>query len=341
MVNFNSELAAVEDIIKLAASVKSPLVSIAELVKNGADAGAKEVEVEISKRKKKISVSDDGTGFSDSDIQHLHRIYYSNKKKEGNLTNSQDEFFAGSKGLGLFSAFFLGDEIEIITENLNSSYSVKWSKDSMPIIEEMSRTGETGTKIIIRQLNKKRMNHLLKEKELKKFQFVSFRLYNSKSNLPKIRLLIDGQEIENLLNIEDVVDHKIKINFNYDKVTRKLNFQYVAFKEEKDPEREKKRKMINGENLVLDLTKSNETIYSCIQEHYRFDYSRKNSRKLNYQVDEELNEIIDSWPSFKSEYWVEEGPRADKVKEFGHGVKLYVNNYALYDYLNPELDRLH
>ncbi len=340
MVNFNSEFAAVEDIIKLAASVKSPLVSIAELVKNGADAGAKEVIVDISKELMKISVRDDGKGFSDNDIQHLHRIYYSNKKRNGNLTNDHNEFFAGSKGLGLFSAFFLGDEIEIITENSNFRYSVKWYRDAMPTIKEISTTGETGTQITIRQLNEKRMNHLLKEKELKKFQFISFRLYNSKSNLPEIKLLIDGKQIENLNEIKNVVNHKIKVNFNYDRMTRKLNFQYVAFKEEVIPEREKKRKKINRENLVLDLTKSNEAIYGCIQEHYRFDYSNREAKRLNYQIDEDINEILESWPSFESEYWIEEGSKADKVKEFGHGVKLYVNNYALYDYLNPEFDWL-
>ncbi|SUP02525.1 HSP90 family protein [Tissierella praeacuta] len=340
MVNVNSEFAAVEDIIKLAASVKSPLVSIAELVKNGADAGAKEVIVDISKEQMKISVKDNGKGFSDNDIQYLHRIYYSNKKRNGNLTNDHNEFFAGSKGLGLFSAFFLGDEIEIITENSNFSYSVKWFRDAIPIIEEISTTGETGTKITIHKLNKKRLNHLLKEKEMKKFQFVSLGLYNSKSNLPEIKLLIDGQEVENLSEIKNVVNHKIKVNFSYDKTTRKLNFQYVAFKEEVDPEREKKRKKINGENLILDLTKSNETIYDCIQEHYRFDYSNRGAKKLNYQIDEEINQIIDSWPSFEGEYWIEEGPKADKVKEFGFGVKLYVNKYALYDYLNSEFDWL-
>lgn len=340
MVNLNSEFAAVEDIIKLAASVKSPLVSIAELVKNGADAGAKEVVVDISKEQMKISVRDDGKGFSDNDIQHLHRIYYSNKKKNGNLTNDYNEFFAGSKGLGLFSAFFLGDEIEIITENSNFRYSVKWFRNAMPTIEEISTTGKTGTQITIRQLNERRLNHLLKEKELKKFQFASFRLYNSESNLPEIKLLIDGQQIENLIEIKNVINHKIKVNFSYDKMTRNLNFQYVAFKEEVNPEIEKKRKKISGKNLVLDLTKSNEAIYDCIQEHYRFDYSKSGAKKLNYQIDEEINKIIDSWPSFTSEYWIEEGSKADKVKEFGHGVKLYVNNYALYDYLNPEFDWL-
>ncbi|MEK3889803.1 ATP-binding protein [Bacillus sp. FSL K6-3431] len=340
MVNLNSEFAEVEDIIKLAASVKSPLVSIAELVKNGADAGAKEVIVDISKEKKIICVNDDGKGFSDNDIQYLHRIYYSNKKKDGNLTNNHNEFFAGSKGLGLFSAFFLGDEIEIITENPNFSYSVKWCRDAMPTIEEIPTTGETGTQIIIRQLNEKRLNHLLKEKELKKFRFVSFGLYNSKATLPEIKLLIDGQKIENLIEIKNVVNHKIKVNFSYNKKTRKLDFQYIAFKEEVDPTREKKRKKINGENLVLDLTKSNEAIYDYIQEHYRFDYSNRDAKKLNYQIDEDIDEIIDSWPSFESEYWIEEGPKAEKVKEFGYGVKLYVNNYALYDYLNPEFDWL-
>lgn len=340
MVNLNSEFAAVEDIIKLAASVKSPLVSIAELVKNGADAGAKEVVVDISKEKTKINVRDDGKGFSNNDIQHLHRIYYSNKKKNGNLTNDYNEFFAGSKGLGLFSAFFLGDEIEIVTENSNFRYSVKWFRNAMPTIEEISTTGKTGTQITIRQLNERRLNHLLKEKELKKFQFVSFRLYNSESNLPEIKLLIDGQQIENLIEIKNVINHKIKVNFSYDKITRNLNFQYVALKEEVNPEIEKKRKKISGKNLVLDLTKSNEAIYNCIQEHYRFDYSKSGAKKLNYQIDEEINKIIDSWPSFASEYWIEEGSKSDKVKEFGHGVKLYVNNYALYDYLNPEFDWL-
>lgn len=340
MVNINSGFGEAEDIIKLAASVKSPLVSIAELVKNGADAGARKVVVDISKRQMNISVRDDGKGFSDDDIQNLNRLYYSNKKRNGNLTNDYNEFFAGSKGLGLFSSFFLGDEIEIITENSNFRYFVKWSRNTVPTIEKLSITGKTGTQITIRQLNEKRLNHLLKEKELKKFQFVTLKLYKSKSNLPEIKLLIDGQQIKNLNEIGDVVNHKIKVNFNYDKMTRKLNFQYIAVTEENNPEREKKRKKINEEKLALDLTKPNSLIYNEIQEHYRFDYSNKDSKKLSYQIKEEINTIIDSWPSFKSEYWIEEGTKANKFKEFGHGVKLYVNNYALYDYLDPGFDWL-
>lgn len=340
MVNINSGFGEAEDIIKLAASVKSPLVSIAELVKNGADAGARKVVVDIRKGEMNISVTDDGKGFSDDDIQNLNRLYYSNKKRNGNLTNDYNEFFAGSKGLGLFSSFFLGDEIEIITENSNFRYLVKWSRNAVPTIEKVPITGKTGTQITIRQLNEKRLNHLLKEKELKKFQFVTLKLYNNKVNLPEIKLLIDGQQIKNLNEIGDVVNHKIKVNFNYDKMTRKLNFQYITVIEENNIEREKKRKKINDEKLELDLTKSNSIIYNEIQEHYKFDYSNKDSKKLNYQIKEEINTIIDSWPSFKSEYWIEEGIKANKFKEFGHGVKLYVNNYALYDYLDPGFDWL-
>lgn len=219
-------------------------------------------------------------------------------------------------------------------------YIVKWCKNDSPVVEQLPASGKTGTRIIIRKLNKRRFDHLMKEKEIKKFRFVSLKPYNSETHIPDIQLFIDGKKINDIFRLKDIVNHKIKVCYEYNKSTKILKFQYKTLKEESKADREIKRKKINNEVLILDLSKPNDSIYDKIQEHFKFDYSKKDSKRLKYILDEDIFKISESWPSFKSEYWIGEGVKSSQLKEFGHGVKLYVNNYALYDYLNPEFDWL-
>ncbi len=86
-------------------------VAIFELVKNSVDAKAKNIDVII--RKDKIIIKDDGIGMTLEDIENKWLfIGYSEKK-------DSKEMFAGSKGIGRFSADNLAEHLELVTKNKN------------------------------------------------------------------------------------------------------------------------------------------------------------------------------------------------------------------------------
>lgn len=86
--------------------ITSDIIAIFELVKNSYDANAKNVYIDISPLEDTIVIADDGHGMSYEDLRDKWLfLAYSEK------TNQTKRAYAGSKGIGRFSADRLGAEL--------------------------------------------------------------------------------------------------------------------------------------------------------------------------------------------------------------------------------------
>jgi hypothetical protein len=125
--------------------ITNDLVAIFELVKNGYDAGAKNVKIIFenvkseTNKKSKIYIVDDGSGMSKEDIEKKWLfVGYSEKKfSEKELKDFRNKYkekriFAGAKGVGRFSCDRLGSKLHLYTKsNKNKNYNVldvDWNK---------------------------------------------------------------------------------------------------------------------------------------------------------------------------------------------------------------------
>ncbi len=98
-------------------------VAIFELIKNSFDADATQIELYFSKDR--IVISDNGKGMTFREINEKWLfVAYSEKKEANENPNFRDEiskrkFYAGSKGIGRFSADRLGKSIQLQTRSIN------------------------------------------------------------------------------------------------------------------------------------------------------------------------------------------------------------------------------
>jgi signal transduction histidine kinase len=107
--------------------------AIFELVKNAYDAGASKVKIifenvksEEWEKLSRVIITDDGDGMSLSDIKEKWLfVGYSEKKIDENMDDYRDKIvnrkriFAGSKGIGRFSADRLGPRLNLYTKKAN------------------------------------------------------------------------------------------------------------------------------------------------------------------------------------------------------------------------------
>jgi len=103
--------------------ITNEITAIFELVKNSYDADALNVEIKINTNDDEIIIFDNGYGMSYEDIVNKWLfLAYSNKK------NNREKNYAGSKGIGRFSADRLGEKLTLITkkENIISQIDINW-----------------------------------------------------------------------------------------------------------------------------------------------------------------------------------------------------------------------
>lgn len=124
--------------------------AILELVKNAYDAQAFNVIIRISKEV--IVVEDDGIGMNRQKIlEAWMRVGRSNKEYMIG-TGKESRVLAGSKGVGRFAIARLGAKASIYTR-MDEEESVLWKTDwNTNILENGTKEGKTGTKIVIEQL---------------------------------------------------------------------------------------------------------------------------------------------------------------------------------------------
>lgn len=148
---------------------------LAEVIANAWDADATEVRIELSKIQESIiSIEDNGTGLNEKEInERFLRVGYQRRKIQGKLTQKNRKPM-GRKGIGKLSLFSIAKIIEVYTCNGKEKNAFRMNLDHIrnkqdsneksdnmyepSPIEFSEIISQTGTKIIIKDLNKKITN---------------------------------------------------------------------------------------------------------------------------------------------------------------------------------------
>ena len=119
--------------VDVLAAVQSPVIALTELVKNASDSCLNKhdpIIININTKSRVITITDSGEGLSKDELEHLGEAGHSSKMVGDNIRSPIDNPFSGSKGLGLLTAFFIADTLEIETYSIldRRSYHLVWKK---------------------------------------------------------------------------------------------------------------------------------------------------------------------------------------------------------------------
>ncbi|PZT55625.1 ATP-binding protein [Paenibacillus silvae] len=320
-----------ESLIEVLGNVTSPLVVLSELIKNGVDANAKSVTIFIDTNKNSIKVVDNGDGFTEENINQLGIAASSNKKREDFLYNSSGRMLLGSKGLAFFSVFSLGNKIEVRTKNIDGKcYIIKWSKEDGKLIYDQvyNEDYSKGTEIMISGVESNDLVLLSSEKELNKLKHISLINFKKDVKLPKVAIFLDDvpfdisvEHIENFSGDFDAI-----VAFKYDESTNTLKYSY-----EVNDDRIISKEIEINLNDNIDAKNILRDVYKIIPVSITFDdfLTKGLIEKKEIPV-----------PSFEGKWYMKRGRKNNKMQKFESGIRIYVNNFALYNYLNKNNDWL-
>lgn len=321
-----------KDITRILGTVGSPLIVISELIKNGIDANATKIEVIYDCIQCVVKVIDNGTGISVEEIKNLAKPGYSTKKTDGNVRNIQGFFFTGNKGLGILSCFSLCDWITIDTifEKDCKCHAVL-SKDGI-LDYQLSENKEgykNGTTITLQSIRSSDMSFLNTSSELQKIRHLSTYLYKKDQfPFPEITLKIDDEEEKSVYLDTEFKNMLYDVEFSYNKVSNKLNFACNPG---------------NGKNINPEYIQIHsfdmQSLEKIAFEHYNIKKVIKT--RTNDNADYLSYTELDDVPSFEGRILVFDNQKAGAIlKQYGAGVNVYVNQFALYNYLSSDNDWL-
>jgi hypothetical protein len=318
------------NIVEVIGNVTSPFVVLSELIKNGVDANAKSVTVHIDTNNRTIRVVDNGDGFTLEDILSIGNVAVSKKKRETFTHNNNGEMLLGSKGLAFYSMFSLGEKIEVKSLNLSGEkYYFEWEKGEKTFFYDFvdNDSYSLGTEITIHGIEEDNILLLSSEKELNKFKHISLYNFQQKPTVPKVIVVKDGIRFD--LDVENINSFSNEFNaivtFAYDSTTNSLKYKYMV-----DDDRVKKTELsINLDNIV--------DVNEVLLKNYLI------KKPLTLSFDDYLtNGLIErkeiSIPNFEGKWFMKRDRRNDKFHKFESGIRLYVNKFALYNYLNKNND---
>ncbi len=186
------------NIIREISAIPQGNLALMELIKNAYEAEANNVEIELTENH--ITIKDDGTGMDDSGIKALLQISHSNKIF-GEKIPGTNRYISGEKGLGFFSVFRFGRNIQI--ETIRSGEKVSFELDLTELekqeniseydVQTVNSTVEPskhGTQIIISKLD---------------YDFYSSFRKNLQKNSNAVRLCnsIDDSNFKVIIKIDD------------------------------------------------------------------------------------------------------------------------------------------
>lgn len=205
----------------------APVVALTELIKNSSDACTipnDTIKVYIETESNTIRLIDNGDGFCLEDIKNLHTIGFSTKMRGDNTLSRIGEPFAGSKGLGILTAFNLCNQLEILTfsQKDKKSYRVLWVKGTSEMAWEEIPQRAFGTELILHNVTEETFKLLLMNEELIKLYLSSVKCYVESKSLPKIELYNSG--VLNNLTPKAKIDDL----YNKFKVASKTKGYFVA-----------------------------------------------------------------------------------------------------------------
>lgn len=314
-------------IAKVVGTVGSPLIVISELLKNAVDASAKNINIFYDSEHNVVAVENDYKGFSIEEIETLSTPGASLKKAGGNLTNEYGMFLTGSKGLGLLSVFLLCDEAEIITAPTDQKiHKVVLNKNTGTVEDNVTdqQFKKHFTRVVLKNVNPEVIAFLSSEIEVRKLRHICSYLYkNPKAHFPKMLLHISGQEAREINFSCDFSPMLYDVHFCFQKNSGQLSFRCDS------PD-----KPINSDSIALkkfDL----DSLQEIMLKHYGI------KETISTRTNELFMENFSEVPSFEGRVLVYEKSLAGaQLKTYGAGVNVYVNDFALYNYLAEENDWL-
>lgn len=314
-------------IAEVMGTVGSPLIVIAELIKNSVDASAKEILVTYNLEEKSIVIENDYKGFSIEEIESLFMPGISYKKTGDSFKNEHGMFFTGSKGLGLLSVFLLCENAEIFTAPSDKIvHKIVLNKrdgtvNEHPIKQKFERHF---TKIILKNVDPEIINHLSSETEVKKLRHICTHLYKSEEvPFPKITLHISGQDPQVVNFSCNFPPMLYDVYFNFQKETSMLHFRCNS-----------PCKQINNAEV-----KFSDFSLKGLQNLMLKQYGIKDT--IPTRINDRAFSSFDEVPTFEGRIIVYDKTKAgSQLKTYGAGVNIYVNEFALYNYLAEENDWL-
>lgn len=317
-------------IAQIMGTVGSPLIVISELLKNAVDASAENVDIYYDFDTKSITVENDYKGFTFAEIQHLSQPGVSAKKKAENLINERGMFLTGSKGLGLLSVFLLCDKAEIFTSLADHSvYQIILNKRTGTIEQLLleQKSPKEYTKVVLTDVSKEIVSFLSSEAEVRKLRHICTNLYKEgKVPFPQMRLHIIEQQSESQHNINFTCNFPqmlYDVAFSYSKDDKALRFRCDS----------PNKQITNDEIVLTDFTMGD--LQTVMLEKYGI------KETIPTRINDLLLNDFGSVPTFEGRILVYERSMAgSQLKTYGAGVNIYVNEFALYNYLAEENDWL-
>lgn len=317
----------------------APVVALSELIKNSSDACMKKqdiIRIDIDTKKRIIRLKDNGYGLSSKDIKNLATVGFSSKMTKDNLLSRIDEPYAGSKGLGIMTAFNLCDRLKILTfsQEEKKAYCLEWIQGETLFNSKGINWEQQGTEVILYGVTQESIILLTMEEELDKLHSTSITYYIDNKNLPTIELYQDA--------IKKGSSPKIKIEDLYNKFKfpgssrgyfiAKASFKYSNNKLTLSYE-DNIKKSYNIDSYELDLT-DRQKVFDFL---YKYKIEVKPREKFieaikNFNVETYVDD-------FEGVYYIWRG-RKDAELNYPYGVRIYTNNYGLYAYLNKDIDWL-
>lgn len=316
----------------------APVVSISELIKNSSDAcvqHADVIHVYIDNFANTITIKDNGSGISMNDLDNLRRPGRSTKMVGKNNLTKIGEPYAGSKGLGILTAFNLCASLEISTYSLDDkrAYNLSWHRGTAKIEVSDIEANFIGTELVLHGVSNENIQLLIDDEELRKLFISTITYYINSDILPSIRFYLNGKDITVIPSrrIEDLyLMHKkphakwkgffvAKAQFRYSK-----NKLYLSYEDNE-------KNLFTFNNEIIDL-EDFESIKGFIHKY-----------KIEFRHLKEIWEKFDKSPpldDFEGCYYVWRDHRGDILDQYPYGVRVYVNNYGLYRYLNSDDDWL-
>ncbi len=328
---------------EILAAVQSPVIALTELIKNAADSCQNSTDpiiVKIHTESKTIEIIDKGEGISEKEIEHLGEAGYSSKMVGKKTMSPIDNPLSGSKGLGLLTAFFISDflEIETFSKEDQKLYFITWKKGEQKFgYEEKTEPCVIGTRILLKNIEEEKLRMILLREEKQKLFMTSLRFFTGNEHLPQIRLFVDAKEefyypsekIEDFYerNKADSKGFIAKASFEYENNKITLSYEdnisgFYTFK-----------------NQIIDLSnKGSVDVFAA-----SIKAPERGGVPVKKIADSDLFEesyCSISVPKFSGVLYTWRDKKDEQLEQWPVGVRIYVNNYSMYRYLDKDNDWL-
>lgn len=328
---------------EILAAVQSPVIALTELIKNAADSCQKitdPIVVKIYTESKMIEIVDEGEGICEKELERLGEAGYSSKMIGDRTVSPIDNPLSGSKGLGLLTAFFISDllEIETFSKEDQKMYFLTWKKGEQRFsYEEKKDAQRVGTRILLKNVEEEKLRMILLQEEKQKLFMTSLRFFTNDERLPKIRLFIDEKE-----------------EFYYPQET--FEAFYGRYKAENNGFIAKASFCYEDNKIVLSYEDNVSGFYTF--ENQIIDLQCRDSVDVfvsNIKAPEKggvpIKKIAESElfeesygtvtvPKFSGVLYTWRNKKDEQLDQWPVGVRIYINDYSMYRYLDKDNDWL-